>query len=92
MPTSMPQVEQCVPLASLAQPDDTEQMQTPVAGDSGTMQVDYTISRVEGENAYIKATAINGNPISEKTEELPESPEAMGASLKESTGGQIPEL
>lgn len=54
-----------VPLASLAQPDDTEQMQTPGVGDSGTMQVDYTIQGVNGQMAYVKPTAINGKPMEE---------------------------
>lgn len=60
---AMAGAEQCLPLSMLAQPDAQEQMQTPAVGDSGTMTVDYTVTRVEGDNAYIKPSAINGQPI-----------------------------
>ena len=52
-----------VPLASLAQPDDSEQMQTPAVGDSGTMQVDYEVVSITGDQACVKPSAINGKPL-----------------------------
>ena len=61
----------------LAQPDDKEQMQTPAVGDSGTMTVDFTVTRVEGDNAYIKPNAINGQQIeAEEGEGTPGEEEA----------------
>lgn len=64
-----------VPLAFLAQPDDSEQMQTPAKGDSGTMQVGYTVTDIVGDNAIIQPTAINGNDL-ESAEEETENPNA----------------
>lgn len=55
--------ELCVPLAALAQPDEQEQMQPPAPGDKATAQIDYTVTRVEGDNAYITLDGVNGQPI-----------------------------
>lgn len=55
--------EQCVPLKVLAQPDDQDQMQTPAVGDTGSATVDYTVTKIDGDNAYIKVSAINGQPL-----------------------------
>lgn len=52
-----------VPLTALAQPDDQEAMQTPSVGDSVSFQVDATITRIEGDQAFVKPTAINGTPL-----------------------------
>ena len=75
---------QPVPLAFLAQPDDKEQMQTPAKGDTGTMTVDYTVVDVQGDNAIIQPTAINGNDLA--AEEAGEDPNAAdeqeGAALQ----------
>ena len=57
--------EICVPLSSLAQPDANDQMQTPEEGDTVTMQVEATVDHIEGNDAYIKPTSINGNAIPE---------------------------
>ena len=88
-----------VPLASLATPDQGEQMQTPEVGDSGSMQVDYTVESIDGDQACIKPTAVNGNPLptADDTESAPEdqtdsgegeSPEttAMGDQLRQQAG------
>jgi hypothetical protein len=88
-----------VPLASLATPDQGERMNTPEVGDSGSMQVDYTVESIEGDQACIKPTAVNGNPLpdADDTESAPEdqtdkaegeSPEtsAMGDQLRQQAG------
>jgi len=64
-----------VPLGSLSQPDDKEQMVTPAEGDSISMQVDAIIEKIDGDIAYIKPTAINGKPIEDIAEEAKETPE-----------------
>jgi len=58
-----------VPLVALQQPDDSEQMQTPGEGDSVSFQVDAVITRVEGDCAYVKPSAVNGHPLPEEGEE-----------------------
>lgn len=68
--------EICVPLSALAQPDAGDQLQTPEEGDTVTMQVDATVDRIEGDNAYIKPTAINGNPIANPGRKSAASPAA----------------
>lgn len=56
-------MDMCVPLSSLAQPDEQENMQQPAVGDPVTMTVEGTISRVEGPNAYVTPSAVNGNKL-----------------------------
>lgn len=63
-----------VPVSFLAQPDNNEQMQTPVKGDSGTMQVDFTVVDIQGDTATVQPTAINGNDLG--AEESGENPNA----------------
>lgn len=58
-----------VPLDALSQPNEQEQMEAPEQGDSGTMQVEFTVSRIEGETAFIRPTAINGKPIEGSAQE-----------------------
>ena len=65
-----------VPLSALAQPDDAEQMQTPAAGDSVTLQVEAQVVRIEGETAYVRPTTINGNPLEADAEPTPEALDA----------------
>jgi hypothetical protein len=61
-PPAMPS-ELCVPLASLAQPDDQEQNVTPQPGDKGSANIDYSVLRVEGDQAYITIEGVNGEKI-----------------------------
>lgn len=63
-------MEDCVPLTSLAMPDESEQMQQPAVGDNVQYNVEGEISRIEGDNAYVKKTAVNGHTI-EASKETP---------------------
>lgn len=58
-----------VPVESLAQPDDQEQMQTPEQGDSVNLQVDAVVESIDGDMATIKVNAINGKPLEGTPEE-----------------------
>lgn len=58
-----------VPLSSLAQPDNSEQMQTPAKGDTISLQVDAIIQNVQGEVAYIQPLAVNGQSLDEENEQ-----------------------
>jgi hypothetical protein len=69
-----------VPLKSLAQPDDKEALQTPMQGDSVTMQVEATIDRIEGDMAYITPTSVNGNPLGEEALENPNAADELEGS------------
>lgn len=78
-----PPAPQPVPLAFLAQPDDQEQMQTPAKGDSGTMQVDYTIVDIQGDIALVMPSAINGNALEKPEAEAAPDPDVQeGADLQ----------
>ena len=92
--------EQCLPLSMLAQPDNEDQMQTPEVGDTGSMTVEYEVTRIEGDNAYIKPKSINGQPIPAEAEKptpededeaegqsLRNEAEAMGQPSEEQAGG-----
>ncbi len=94
--TTEPQMgaeEVCIPLKALSQPDDSDVMVTPEAGDSVTFSTDAVITRIDGENAYLKPSAINGQPIGKDA--APEAPEGMeapdteGDGLREEAGGML---
>lgn len=75
--------EVCIPLKALGQPDDSEEMQTPEAGDNVTMTVDAVVTRIEGDKAYVKPVSVNGTDLSaEKTPE-PDADVMEGNSLWE---------
>jgi len=77
-PTELP-----VPLSALAQPDDAEKMQTPAEGDSVSLQVDAEIVRIEGDTAYVRPTAVNGNSLDDETDEAPDvADETEGSDLR----------
>jgi hypothetical protein len=68
--------EQCVPLSALSMPDDQEQMTPPAVGDQVSYQVEGKVTRIEGDEAYVQPTSINGQALPDKEEETPEpSPE-----------------
>ncbi len=77
-----------VPLDSLAQPDDKEQMHTPGEGDSGTMQVDYTVEGVNGQTAYVKPSAINGHQLDEGEDNQP-NPDDEAAEADQQEGDAL---
>lgn len=60
--------EDCVPLQALEMPGEDEQMNTPEVGDPVNYQVEGKVTRIEGPNAYIKRTTVNGQPVSKEGE------------------------
>lgn len=73
-----------VPLAFLAQPDNDEQMQTPAKGDTGTMQVDYTVVDIQGDMAMVLPNSVNGNDLGAKEDEqAPDPDEQEGSDLQD---------
>lgn len=81
-------MDMCVPLSSLGQPDEQDNMQAPAVGDPVTMTVEGSISRVEGPNAYITPTAVNGQKIEQSTPAMPEEDRLrqMAASMPPGAG------
>jgi hypothetical protein len=65
-------MEMCIPLSSLSQPDEQDNMQAPAVGDPVTFTAEGTISRIDGDNAYIQPTAVNGQKIDNSTPQMPE--------------------
>lgn len=59
--------EMCVPVESLAQPDEGEQMVNPEVGDPVAMHVEGKVTRIEGGNAYVKPETVNGKPLDSKS-------------------------
>jgi hypothetical protein len=80
--------EQCVPVAALQQPDDSEQLVTPEVGDAVSYTVEGKISRIEGDKAYVTVETANGKPIAEKTEE-PSADDGLAALQQEAEGMMI---
>jgi hypothetical protein len=67
--------EHCVPVAALAL-DGT----APAEGDDVTYTVKGTVTRIEGDCAYVKPSSINDEPVKEK--EVAEEPSAMDAAMQ----------
>ena len=61
----MAENELCVPLSSLAMPGEDDAMEKPEVGDKGQANVEYTVSRIDGDNAYVTVDAVNGNKIAQ---------------------------
>lgn len=55
--------DDCVPLSSLNMPDESEQMQAPEVGDRVQYTVEGTVSRIDGNEAYVKRETINSQPV-----------------------------
>lgn len=62
--------QDCVPLSALAMPDPDagDQMNTPQVGDRVTYTVEGTVASIDGEEAYVKREAINGQPVSSQSD------------------------
>ena len=60
---AMAPMEDSVPLAALAMPDEGDQMQPPVVGDVVNYQVTGKISRIEGGQAFVSKQTVNGQEI-----------------------------
>lgn len=68
-PTSPQSGEICVPLTALAMPDESEAMQPPADGDKVQGNFEATVSRTEGDKAYIKLDSINGEKLASEVPE-----------------------
>lgn len=51
-------------------PDETEQMQSPEVGDKVQYTVEGTVSRIDGDEAYVKRDTVNGQPINDGANEV----------------------
>lgn len=77
--SSMDHSEDCVSLESLAMPDESEQMENPGVGDKVQYTVEGTITRIEGDNAYVKKSAVNGQKVEDAKPAKPEAPDEMAS-------------
>ena len=77
--------EQCVPVAALQQPDDSDQLVTPEIGDAVSYTVEGKISRIEGDKAYVTVETANGKPMADKTAEQP-ADDGLAALQQEAEG------
>lgn len=55
--------EICVPLGSLAEGGEGESAVPPAVGDTVDINAIGTVSRVEGEQAYVALQSVNGQPV-----------------------------
>lgn len=58
--------EICVDLQSLSMPDEDDQMQAPAVGDMVQANIEGTVSRIEGDKAYVMMSAVNGQKVKEQ--------------------------
>lgn len=60
--------EQCVPIGALATVDESDAPSQPAVGDRVTYQVEGAVTRIEGDKAFVRPSAINGEPVQEAPE------------------------
>lgn len=60
-----------VPVSALTVPDEQDQPSAPAVGDRVSYQVDGVVESVNGEQAEVRATAINGTPLAAAGSEKP---------------------
>lgn len=63
-------MEDSVSLAALAMPNEGEQLETPQIGDRVSYQVEGTISRIEGDRAFVAKEAVNGQPVDQDADNM----------------------
>ena len=67
--------EDCVPVSALSQPGEDEQMNPPSVGDLVQFQKEGTVTRIEGDNAYVKVNSVNGKPLTMEDAKTKDTPE-----------------
>lgn len=81
--------EIAIPLKALAQPDDTDAMQTPEQGDNVTFTVDATVTRIDGEMAYVKPNSVNQTPVGEAADDGKLEPDEAEAAAPDTEADQL---
>ena len=84
MPALPPELEELpqnetlqIPVSALATPDEKEQMVNPEPGDRVTAQVELEVVSVDGDQATVKISTVNGEALSEAAPE-PAGPDMAG--------------
>lgn len=77
----------CVPLSSLAQAGEDDSMENPTPGDKGQVNVEWTLDRVEGDKAYIRVDAVNGEELEASGEAKEPSEEQQFGDLQKQAEG-----
>lgn len=78
--------EQCVPVAALQQPDDSDELVTPEIGDVVSYTVEGKISRIEGDKAYVTVETANGKPMADEQPEQTADESGLAALQQEAEG------
>lgn len=69
--------EDCVPLEALEMPGEDEQMNQPAVGDPVSYHVEGKVTRIEGQNAYVKRETVNGKPLDAEAAKTNDTPDDM---------------
>jgi hypothetical protein len=64
-----------VPLESLAMPGEDDKLNNPEVGDPVQLMAEGTVSRIEGQTAYVKIKSVNGKPVGEEGAKVTDTPE-----------------
>jgi len=86
--------EVCVPVSSLASPGEDDMLMNPEIGDLVQFQSEGKVTRIEGDNAYVKVESINGKPMTPEDAKSRDTPEEDGqkqefASLMQDAGSRM---
>jgi len=84
--------EDCVPVTALASPGEDDQMANPSVGDLVQYQKEGTVTRIEGDQAYVKVNSVNGKPLTAEDAKTKDTPEMQSnqefAQLQEEAAGR----
>ena len=65
-----------VPLSALAMPGEDEKMNAPGLGDPVQLQAEGTVTRIEGETAFVSVKTVNGQPLTAEAAKTANTPNA----------------
>ena len=65
-----------VPLDSLSMPGEDDKMNAPAIGDPVQVQAEGTVTKIEGQIAFVSFKSINGKPIDSEAAKTTNTPEA----------------
>jgi hypothetical protein len=77
-PEAAGNMEVPVPLEALAMPGEDDKLENPAVGDPVQLMAEGTVTRIEGDTAFVSVKSVNGKPLSAEAAQTTNTPDADG--------------
>lgn len=67
-----------VPLEALAMPGEDDKLENPAVGDPVQLMAEGTVTRIEGDKAFVSIKSVNGKPLSAEAAQTTNAPDQNG--------------